>query len=80
MTCGFWPNCRKFPGWKKILPVVTHRSKEFLPVLKSAKRMGFADSHIARLVNMKAVEVRDITQAGRHHPDVPAGGYLRRRI
>ena len=41
------------------------QEKEFLPVLKAAKRMGFADSHIARLVNMKAGEVRELRkQAG----------------
>jgi carbamoyl-phosphate synthase large subunit len=41
------------------------QNPEFNPLLRSAKRMGFADSHIARLLNLKAVEVRNLRkQAG----------------
>jgi len=53
---------------EKALSACDPMSKEFPTMLRSAKRMGFADAHIGRLVGLTAWQIREIRKAKRILP------------
>lgn len=48
---------------EKNIAICNPKSQDFIPLLRSAKRMGFADAHIGRLTGLPAGEIRQIRKA-----------------
>jgi carbamoyl-phosphate synthase large subunit len=61
----FLAELQEIARMEAVLAGHSSKDEDFPSILRKAKRMGFADSHIGRLVKLKASQVRDLRkQAG----------------